>query len=62
MDIQQENIKKNQDPLLEDTLKNVLKLAKKYRPSSEVNQVKLEFNVDISKESIIVNILIFGIK
>jgi len=62
MDVRQEHLERYQDPLLEETLKNILKLAKKYRPSPKVNSVKLEFNVDISKESVIFNMLAFNIK
>ena len=62
MDIRKEHLERYQDPLLEETLKNVLKLAKKYRPNQKVNNVKLEFNVDISRENVIFNMLAFDIK
>ena len=62
MDVRQEHLKQYQDPLLEETLKNILKLAIKYRPNTKVNNVKLEFNVDISRENITFNMLAFNIK
>ena len=62
MDIRKEHLEHNQDHLLEETLKNILKLAKKYRPNPKVNNVKLEFNVDISRENVIFNMLAFDIK
>ena len=62
MDVFQEHLEHYQDPLLEETLKNILELAKKYRPNQKVNQVKLEFNVDILRENVIFNMLAFNIK
>ena len=62
MDLRQDHLEQYKDPVLENTLKNVLKLAKKYRPNPNVHNVKLEFNVDISRENIIFNMLAFNIK
>jgi len=61
MNIQQEHLERNKDPLLEEAFKIIMKLAKKYRRNLRVNKVKLEFNVDISKESIIFNMLDYHI-